>query len=167
MRFAAEHNGPVFLRVGRDEEYDVYVEEDCKLEVGGSNLLREGKDVLLIACGFMVRESLVAAEKLSEKGLSVGVLDQYSIKPIDGDRLYDIVKPYKAVVTVEEHFTAGGMGSAVLEALSMKPHPPVFLKGIDDEFPPIGPKFELREHIGLCAASIAKDAQTFLESVKQ
>jgi transketolase len=163
---AAEHKGPVFLRCGRDEEHDVYAEGGCPFEIGGSNLLREGTDIALIACGFMVREALLAADALAKKNVSAAVLDLYSVKPIDKERLFSLAASCKAFMTIEEHFTAGGMGSAVLEAFSgqKSPHPPVLIKGIED-FPPVGPKFELREHIGLCAAGIEKDALAFLDTL--
>jgi transketolase len=163
---AAAHSGPVFLRLGRDDEFDVYTDADCPFRVGGSNLLREGGDILLVACGFMVREALLAAEDLEKKGIDAGVLDLYSIKPIDSEQLYKAAERYRAIMTIEEHFTAGGMGSAVMEALSGRNHPPILLKGIADAYPPIGPKFALREHIGLCAASIEREAQDFLKTVK-
>ena len=161
---AAEHRGPVFIRGGRDDEYQVYG-NDCPFEIGGSNTLMQGDDIALIACGFMVREALVAAEILRSKGIRATVVDMYSIKPIDKKCLLEIANNCKAILTIEEHFTAGGMGSAVLEAYSGRQHPPLKLKGINDEFPPIGPKFELREHLGLCADSIATEAAELLESI--
>ncbi|MHB8061721.1 MAG: transketolase family protein [Ruminiclostridium sp.] len=164
VRAAASHEGPVFMRCGRDAEYDVYAEDGCPFEIGGSNLLREGKDIVLIACGFMVREALLAAEELEKIGISASVVDLYSIKPIDKERLYSIADNCKAIMTIEEHFTEGGMGSAVMEAFSGRKCPPILLKGING-YPPIGPKFELREHIGLSAASIVKDARAFLETL--
>jgi len=159
---AAEHIGPMFVRVGRDEEYDVYTQGDCPMEVGGANLLREGTDIALIACGFMVREALVAADMLQERGLSVAVVDLYSVKPINKKLLHSLAAACKAFMTIEEHFTMGGLGSAVMEAFERRQSPPIFLKGIYDAFPPIGPKFELRDHLGLCAESIADDAVKFL-----
>jgi len=164
---AAAHEGPVFIRGGRDDEYLVYGNEHNGFEftIGGSNVLAQGKDIALVACGFMVHEALVAAEILQAHGVSATVVDLYSIKPIDKNCLLDIANNCKAIMTIEEHFTTGGLGSAVLEAYSGRQHPPLKLKGINDAFPPIGPKFELREHLGLCADSIAKDAMELLESI--
>ena len=161
---AAEHKGPVFVRAGRDDEYQVYTDE-CPFEIGGSNVLAEGSDIALIACGFMVREALVAAETLRSKGINATVVDMYSVKPIDTKCLFEIADNCKAILTIEEHFTAGGLGSAVLEAYSGRQHPPLKLKGIYDEFPTVGPKFELREHLGLCASSIVDDAVAFLDNI--
>ncbi|MCL2000335.1 MAG: transketolase family protein [Planctomycetes bacterium] len=161
---AAAHRGPTFLRCGRDDEYEVYAKDGCPFEVGGSNLLREGTDIALIACGFMVRESLMAAELLAKRNISAAVLDLYSIKPIDKETLFNLANTCKAFMTIEEHFIEGGMGSAVLEAFSGRRCPPTLLKGIDG-YPPIGPKFEVRDHIGLCAASIEKEAIAFLETL--
>lgn len=161
---AAEHEGPVFIRGGRDDEYLVY-EDDCPFEIGGSNILAQGSDIALVACGFMVHEALVAAEKLRAFGISATVVDLYSIKPLDKNRLCEIANNCKAIMTIEEHFTAGGLGSAVLEAYSGRQHPPLKLKGIYDAFPPIGPKFEVRELLGLCADSIVEDAKELLDSI--
>ncbi len=88
---AIAHQGPVFLRCGRDDEFEVYAKGGCPFAIGGSNLLREGADIALIACGFMVREALMAAEALAKRGISAAVLDLYSIKPIDKARLYALV----------------------------------------------------------------------------
>jgi transketolase len=161
---AAEHRGPVFMRLGRDNEYHVYAEDGCPMKVGGSNLLREGSDIALIACGFMVREALMAADALEKKGISVAVLDLYSIKPIDSSTLFDLAGKVKAFMTIEEHFIEGGMGSAVLEVFNGKQAPPVLLKGITG-YPPIGPKFEVRELIGLSAGAIAENAEVFLSDL--
>lgn len=161
VRVAAEHQGPVFMRLGRDDEYHVYGEGGCPMEVGGSNLLREGTDIALIACGFMVREALLAADELGKKGISAAVLDLYSVCPIDSETLFGLAGKVKAFMTIEEHFTRGGMGSAVLEVFSGRQAPPTLLKGIDS-FPMIGPKFEVREALGLDAGTIASEAAAFL-----
>jgi transketolase len=158
---AAEHVGPVFMRLGRDNEYHVYADGGYPMEVGGSNLLREGVDIAFIACGFMVREALLAADELEKQGVSAAVLDLYSIKPIDSATLFDLAEKVKAFMTIEEHFIEGGMGSAVIEAFNGRQAPPVLRKGISG-FPPIGPKFEVRELIGLDAKTIAKDAIDFI-----
>lgn len=162
---AGRHKGPVFIRAGRDDEYALYDEGQKGFEIGGSNQLADGDDIALIACGFMVREALLASEKLREMGINARVIDMYSIKPIDKMRLYDVAKSCKAIMTIEEHFTAGGLGSAVMEGYDGVAHPPIKLKGIYDEFPPIGPKFELRDHLGLCADSIVEDALSFLKTI--
>jgi transketolase len=161
---AAEHCGPVFMRLGRDDEYHVYAEGGCPMKVGGSNLLREGSDIALIACGFMVREALMAADVLEKKGVSAAVLDLYSIKPIDSATLFDLAGKVKAFMTIEEHFIEGGMGSAVLEAFNGKQAPPILLKGITG-YPPIGPKFEVRELIGLNFGTIVTEAETYLNTL--
>ena len=164
VKVAAEHNGPVFLRLGRDAEYHVYAPGECKLRVGGSNLLRDGTDIALIAAGFMVREALIAAELLEKKGFSVSVVDMYSIKPIDKERLFSLADSCKAFMTVEEHWTSG-LGGAVMEAFSGRRMPPVLLHGLQDSFPPIGPKFELRALLGLDAKTIAEKAEAFLNKL--
>lgn len=164
VRVAAEYDGPVFLRLGRDAEYHVYAPGECKMRVGGSNLLKEGTDIALIAAGFMVREALIAADELEKKGYSVAVVDMYSIKPIDKERLYQLAGSCKAFMTIEEHWTSG-LGGAVMEAFSGKQMPPTLLHGLEDDFPPVGPKFELRALLGLDAKTIASKAEAFLNSL--
>jgi transketolase len=161
---AAEHVGPVFMRLGRDNEYHVYAEGGYPMEVGGSNLLREGTDIALIACGFMVREALLAADELGKQGVSAAVLDLYSVKPIDAETLFDLAGKVKAFMTIEEHFIEGGMGSAVVEAFNGRPAPPTLRKGIIG-FPPIGPKFEVRALLGLDAKAIAREAGEFISTI--
>ena len=164
VALAAEYPGPVFIRCGRDAEYHVYKPGMSGMKLGGSNLLRDGTDIAIIATGFMVREALLAAEALEKQGYSAAVVDMYCIKPIDRERLFDLARHCKAMMTVEEHFTSG-LGGAVMEAFSGKQAPPILLHGIADAFPPIGPKFELRELIGLSARTIEEKAAAFLKSL--
>lgn len=164
VKTAAEYDGPVFLRLGRDAEYHVYAKGECHMRIGGSNLLREGTDIALIAAGFMVREALIAADELEKKGYSVAVVDMYSIKPIDRERLFSLAESCKALMTVEEHWT-NGLGGAVMEAFSGRRMPPVLLHGFADSFPPVGPKFELRALLGLDAKTIAEKAESFLRGL--
>jgi transketolase len=113
----------------------------------------------------MVREALMAADMLERKGISAAVLDLYSVRPIDSATLFDLADKVKAFMTIEEHFIEGGMGSAVIEAFNGRQAPPVLMKGIAD-FPPIGPKFDVRKSIGLDFETITAEAEAFLDSQK-
>ena len=159
---AVEHDGPVYIRTGRDLEHKVYDGQNCSFEIGKANVLREGKDISIFACGFMVYEAIQAATILEEYGIDASVIDLYSIKPIDREIIYRMADTSKAIFTVEEHFTSGGMGSAVLECLSCRPHPPVKFIGIEDKYPLSGPTFELREELGLSSKAIVREILKFL-----
>jgi transketolase len=151
---AAAHTGPVFLRLGRDEEKIVY-RETCDFRLGHSILLREGNDVAILANGPLVAEAVEAADALRRDGIAVRVLDLHTVKPIDRAAVLDCAASVRLIVTAEEHNIHGGLGSAVLEVLGEERSCPVIRIGIPDIFPIIGPTFELREHLGLCAANIA------------
>jgi transketolase len=150
---AVEHFGPVFLRLGRDEEKIVY-RKACDFAIGRAIHLREGKDVAIIANGPMVAEAVEAADQLRKDSISARVLDMHTIKPIDGDAILESAASVRVIVTVEEHNVIGGLGSAVLEVLGEQKSCPVVRIGIPDVFPIIGPTFELRQHLGLCAANV-------------
>lgn len=162
-----EEEGPVYMRFGRDDEYVVYENDDFEIRYGGSNILRRGTDIALIACGHMVHVAQVAAELLEEAGISATVLDLYSIKPIDAETLKELAATHKAMLTIEEHYVAGGMGSAVLEALSQTGHPPLAMMGFQDQYPDIGNKADLvRERAGLSPEAAAEQARRLLDQIK-
>lgn len=152
----AEHQGPVFARSGRGAEYDVYTDDDCPFVIGRANILRPGDDVAIVACGFMVHEALVASDRLKEAGVHARVIDMHTIKPIDQDALEDAARTCKLIVTVEEHYKIGGLGTAVADALSHGKHPPIVKVGVEDAYPPIGPNAELRSHLGLDADGVIR-----------
>jgi transketolase len=109
---------PAYLRVGRNAVEDVYSQENAPFELNKANVLREGKDIALIACGEMVRGALDAAEVLKEKNMDCAVVDMYCLKPFDSETLLRIAGTVKTVVTVEEHVSVGGLGSMVCQCLS-------------------------------------------------
>ncbi len=116
LKQIVESEGPFYMRLGRDYTIKVYDGEE--LEIGKAEILREGEDVFLIACGFMVSVALEVAEKL--KDLNVGVADFHTIKPLDEETLLKIAKKANLIVTLEEHSIFGGLGGAVAEVLSEK-----------------------------------------------
>jgi len=163
VKAAMEYNGPVFLRLGRDEEKIVYHDE-FKFRIGKAITLKEGEDVAVIANGPMVAEAVAAAEMLAMEGISAQVVNMHTVKPIDQAAVFACADKAKLIITVEEHNVVGGLGSAVLEVLAERRSCPVIRIGIPDVFPIIGPTFELREHLGLCAANIAAAAKKHLQS---
>ncbi len=115
---AAEHHGPVYIRLGRSK-VPVIFDEDYKFEIGKGVELREGGvDVTLIATGIMVSKALSAAEKLAKEGISTRVINMSTIKPIDEDIIIKAANETKGIVTIEEHNIIGGLGSAVAEVVS-------------------------------------------------
>ena len=114
---AAEYAGPVYIRLGRMAVEDVY-DDSYVFEWGKGVLLREGKDIAIIATGIMVQEALKAHDILKEDGIYARVINIHTIKPLDKDIIISAAKETKAIVTAEEHSIIGGLGSAVLEALS-------------------------------------------------
>jgi transketolase len=145
---AAEWEGPVYIRTGRLPT-DICIPEDMGFEIGKANLLRDGSDVAIIACGIMVPQALLAAEALAEKGISARVIDMHTIKPLDQEAVLAAVRDCGAVVTAEEHTVIGGLGSAVAEVLADRQNVPFERVGIMDRFGQSGKPPVLFEAYGL------------------
>jgi len=158
LRAAATTPGPFYVRLGRATFVDIY-EEGFEFEVGRANVLREGTDVTLAACGIMVAEALAAADILAESGVSAEVIDVATVKPIDVETLSASVAKTGRIVTAEEHSVLGGMGSAVSEVLSEVCPVPTRRVGVADVFGTSGEPRELMEHFGLTADDIVRAAR--------
>jgi transketolase len=157
--FAAyKHEGPVYMRFGRAAVPVINDRPDYKFEIGKGVLLREGKDLTLIATGLCVPEALGAAEILAEKGVDAEVINIHTIKPLDTELILNSAKKTGRVVTAEEHWIAGGLGSAVAELLSEQYPVKLTRIGIEDTFGESGPASELIKKYGLDAEGIAKKA---------
>ncbi len=154
LRLAAATPGPVYVRMGRESVPCVYA-DDTQLQLGGSFKLREGADATIVACGLEVREALIAVEQLAEQGISVELIDAYSIKPLDAAAIVASAKKTGAVVTAEEHSVYGGLGSAVAEVLATECPVPVEFIGMHDKFGKSGGYAELSAHFKMDAAAIA------------
>lgn len=159
---AYHHDGPVYLRFGRLAAPVINDNEDYKFELGKGVVLREGKDLTIVATGLMVAESLEAAKKLAEDGIDTKVINIHTIKPIDEELLIESAKATGKVVTVEEHSVIGGLGSAVCDVLSEKAPTPVKKIGVYDTFGESGPAVKLLEKYGLSADGIYKEVKEFL-----
>ena len=159
---AYEHQGPVYLRFGRLAVPVINDRPDYKFELGKGIVLREGKDLAIIATGLEVNESLIAAEKLAEEGIQAKVINIHTIKPIDEDLIVEAAKECGKVVTVEEHSVIGGLGSAVCDVLSAKCPVPVCKIGVQDTFGESGPAVELIKKYGLDSESIYKKVKEFI-----
>ena len=161
VRAAIEHEGPVCLRFGRLAVPVINEKPDYKFELGKGVVLREGKDVTIIATGLPVSECLAAADKLAAEGIDAKVINIHTIKPLDEELVLAAAKETGKVVTVEEHSVIGGLGSAVCDVLSEKCPTKVMKIGIEDTFGESGPAVELVKKYGLDADSIYAKVKEF------
>ena len=153
VRAAYELDGPVYLRFGRLAVPVINDNDDYKFEIGKGVVLREGKDVTIVATGLCVSSALEAADMLAEDGIEAKVINIHTIKPIDSDLLVEAAKETGKVVTVEEHSVIGGLGSAVCDVLSEKAPTQVMKIGVNDTFGESGPALELLKKYGLDTVS--------------
>ncbi len=143
-----EHVGPAYIRFGRSP-VPLFTTPEHPFALGKAQVLTEGNDIALIACGSMVWEALVAAEKLAEKGIKARVINSPSIKPFDFETVVAAAKECGAIVTAEEHQVHAGLGGAVAEAI-VKNHPvPMEFVGVKDSFGGSGEPEELMQKFGL------------------
>ncbi len=157
IRAVAEYDGPCYVRLGRSAVETVY-DDSLEYEIGKGNVVRNGKDIAIIACGIMVESALKAYEDLKEKGYDVTVVDMHTIKPIDKDLLVELAKTHDLFITCEEHSVIGGLGSAVAETLSKYAPRKVKMIGVQDVFGESGNPDELLEKYGLTAKDIVNAA---------
>lgn len=157
VKAAIDHNGPVYMRFGRLAVEDVNG-EDYKFELGKGVELKDGKDVTIIATGLMVEMALKARELLAEEGISARVVNIHTIKPIDAEIITKASKETGAIVTAEEHYIMGGLGSAVTEVVCANAPCPVKIVGTD-RFGKSGKPAELFKDYGLTPENIAKNAK--------
>jgi transketolase len=161
IKVAAEHNGPVYIRLGRSKT-PVIFDESYKFEIGKAVELKEGSDVTIIATGIMVGKALEASEELSKLGIDARVINISTIKPIDIDIIVKAAKETKGIVTVEEHSIIGGLGSAVAEVVAEN-HPTKVLRiGTMDKFGESGDGNNLLEKYGLTVENIVKKVKEIL-----
>ena len=161
VKQAADHKGPVYIRTGRPKAPIVY-NENSKFEIGKGVLLREGRDVTIVATGLMVFEALEAAEILKAKNIDVSVVDIHTLKPIDKPLLLSQAKRTGAVLVAEEHLIFGGLGSAVAQALTTECPVLMDYVGLDDVYAESGTPDKLLEKYGLTSKNIAKQAEKLL-----
>ena len=162
VKAAYEYEGPVYLRFGRLAVPVINDREDYKFEIGKGVVLREGKDVTIVATGLEVAESLEAAEKLAADGIDAKVINIHTIKPLDEELIVAAAKETGKVVTVEEHSVIGGLGSAVCDVLAEQAPTKVLKIGMNDVFGESGPAKVLLEKYGLDANGIYNKIKAWL-----
>ncbi len=156
VKAAIEHVGPVYIRFGRLAVPVINDTPDYKFEIGKGVVLREGKDITIVATGLCVSESLAAAELLAKDGIDAKVINIHTIKPLDEELIVKAAKETGTVFTVEEHSVIGGLGSAVCDCLSEKAPTKVVKIGINDVYGESGPAVELVKKYGLDSEGIYK-----------
>lgn len=165
VKAAIDHDGPVYLRFGR-MAVDSIFDENYKFEIGKGAVLRDGKDVAIVATGLMVARALEAAELLQAEGIDAAVINMASIKPLDNDLVVKYAEKCGAMVTTEEHSIIGGLGSAVCDLVAERAICPVVRHGVEDTFGQSGPALNLLDLYGLNAEGIAAKAK-FAVSLKK
>lgn len=145
---AVEHQGPVYLRLGRPGVPVLY-DDTYDFRIGKADLLRPGEDVGIVAAGYMVSIALEAAVELEKEGIQAAVLNASTIKPLDEEAVIGLARETGLLVTAEEHNIIGGLGSAVAEVVSERYPVPVYRVGLRDVFGESGTPAELLEKYGL------------------
>lgn len=163
VKAAIEHQGPVYLRFGRLPVPVINDHKDYKFELGKGVVLREGKDVTIVATGLEVAYALEAAQLLEKDDIQAKVINIHTIKPLDEELILACAKETGKIVTVEEHSVIGGLGSAVCDVLSEKLPTPVYKIGINDVYGESGPALELIHKYGLDGEGISKKVKEYLK----
>lgn len=157
--------GVVYLRTVRKRAMAVY-ENGSEFEIGKGNLLRDGTDATIIACGLLVDVALRAAQLAEKEGISVRVVDMFTIKPIDKDLIIDSVAKTGAIVTAENHNVIGGLGSAVAEVMSESYPAPLVRFGVQDSYGEVGDEAYLRNRFGFTPENLLASVKTAIARKK-
>ncbi len=155
--------GPYFMRMGR-EKVPVVTDPDDPFEIGKANTYLEGDDCYIVCNGIMIHMALVAAKELRDKdGLSVGVVNMHTVKPIDSKKLIECARKAGCMVTAEEHSVVGGLGSACAEVLCQAHPVPMRIIGVNDRFGESGDPEDLLERWGLTPKAIAEGVREVIK----
>ncbi|MDP8213340.1 MAG: transketolase C-terminal domain-containing protein [Candidatus Zapsychrus exili] len=161
-RAFAREIGPMYMSTSR-APLPVLTKADDKFIIGKANVLREGKDVTIIACGVMVAEAMAAAERLAKDDIEAKVVNMHTIKPIDEEMIIACAKETGSIVTAEEHQITAGLGSAVAEVLVKNCPVPVEMIGVNDSFGESGSPEELLSKFNLKDVNIVEAAKKVIE----
>ena len=163
VRCAVEFEGPVYMRFGRLAVPVINDRETYKFELGKGVVMRDGKDVTIVATGLMVNEALEASKVLEAEGISARVVNIHTIKPLDKDLICRCAKDTGVIVTAEEHSIIGGLGSAVAETVTECCPVPVVKIGVNDVYGYSGPALDLLKKFGLSAENIVNTTREALK----
>ncbi len=170
LKTAVEHSGPITLRYPRGEGWGIEMDGELRsLEIGKAELLREGKDLVIMGIGNTVIPALKAAEDLAQLGIDAAVVNGRFVKPLDGEMLVRLLTQVPRLITVEDHVLEGGFGSAVLELLAEEEFTGVTVKrlGVPDRFIPHGTQAELRKICGIDKEAICQAALQMVRKEKK
>jgi len=165
VKASAANPGPAYIRLGRDK-VPVIFDDNHRFGLTKAEVLRDGNDVGIVACGIMVHEALRAAELLKKSDINARVIDVHAIKPLDEALILKAASETGAIVTAEEHSVLGGLGGAVAEVLGERMPVPVNRVGIRDTFGESGDPGELMKKYGLKAEDIVQAANNAMKSRK-
>ncbi len=155
-----DHENPSYTRTARNKVPRIYNYDSVKgIKIGKGNIIQEGNDVAIIACGVMVNEAVIAAEKLMEDGVNACVVDMHTIKPLDGELISRLIEQCGCFVTVEDHSIIGGLGGGIAEYLSTNKPTPLEIVGVNDRFGESGNTEELMMHLNINSDSIVDAAK--------
>ncbi|MFE5320502.1 transketolase family protein [Paenibacillus sp. NPDC056579] len=157
-----QHEGGVYVRIGRNPVEDVYESDDYEFVIGKAVTMRDGADLTIIAAGETVRVALDAHTALKEAGVSCRVLNMHTIKPLDEEAIIRAARETGHIITVEEHSIHGGLGSAVAETVVQHQPVPIRILGIPDEPAIAGKTAEVFKHYGISADNIKRIALEML-----
>lgn len=163
LRASVQWEGPIYFRIGRGQDPDVYSGDDRDFTIGRAIEHGSGSDLTILATGSMVHPALAAAAVLNADGISTGVLDVHTVKPLDVDAVVAAARRSRLLLSVEEHNILGGLGGAVAEVVTEHGiGTPLVRHGIRDEYALIGPPTHLYRHYGLDADGIERVARAAL-----
>ena len=162
VEFMASDKGPTYMRIVRDDTEDIN-DQDYVYELGKGQVLREGKDISIIACGPMVKKALDAASQLEATGVDARVVNMSTIKPLDVETVLACARETRGIITVEDHSIYGGLGSAVAELVVENYPVKMKLIGVNDSFGMSGSCQDLYRHYGLTSERIVNEALGILD----
>ncbi len=166
VKAATDHVGPVFLRSSRVPMPYIYPENDCPFEIGKANVVREGSDLTIIACGLMVAMALDAAADLAERGLEARVIDLHTIRPLDEETIIAAGRETGAIIVAEEHLLQGGVGSNVARIVSANHPVPMRFIGLQDVYVESADPDDLLQKYHLTADDIVQAAREVVSAKK-
>lgn len=164
IKYAASHNGPMYIRIARTNVPDIF-DENYKFNLK-AKVLKQGKDVTIVTNGETLAEVIECADILEKEGIDVQIIHLPVVKPLDDDTILKEVKKTNFVVTVENHSIIGGVGSAICELLSEKMPTPIYRIGINDQFGQSGEQRALMEFYGLTSEKLAQTIASKLREIK-
>ena len=162
VRELVKYDKPAYKRIGRNPVDDVYESTDFDFQIGKANVMREGKDITIIATGETVKPAIEASDELKELGIKCRVLNMHTIKPLDKEAIIKAAKETGHIITVEEHSIYGGLGAAVSEVVVQNAPVPMKIVGIKDEAAITGTSKEIFNYYGLSKENLVKLAKELI-----